>query len=143
MLTLFVSLIAILIIFPLLFKYTSKYKSGFLLFHIKCISIFNTSAYVHALEDLLGLPLSNSLGLNAVSSTLLQTVVVLGPCASSHNTHRTPFDGIDVVDSQSPDPVTPGSASLATAAAPPTLAAESEASDRYQGARAPVAATAS
>jgi hypothetical protein len=71
MLILFVSLIAILIIFPLLFKYVFKYKSGFLLFYIKCILIFNTSAYVHALKGLLGLSLSDSLGLNAVSSTLL------------------------------------------------------------------------
>ena len=98
MLILFVSLITILIIFSLLFKYIFKYKSGFLLFYIKCISIFNTSAYVHALEDLLGLPLSDSLGLNAVSSTLLQTVVVLGLCASSYNVYCTSFDGIDVVD---------------------------------------------
>jgi hypothetical protein len=71
MLILFVSLIAILIIFSLLFKYVFKYKSGFLLFYIKYILIFNTSAYVYVLEDLLGLPLSNSLGLNAVSFTLL------------------------------------------------------------------------
>jgi hypothetical protein len=71
MLILFISLIAILIIFPLLFKYISKYKSGFLLFYIKYILIFNTSAYIHALEDLLSLPLNNSLGLNAVSFTLL------------------------------------------------------------------------
>jgi hypothetical protein len=71
MLILFVSLIAILIIFPLLFKYAFKYKSGFLLFYIKYILIFNTSAYVYALEDLLSLPLNNSLGLNAVFSILL------------------------------------------------------------------------
>jgi hypothetical protein len=71
MLILFVSFITILIIFPLLFKYASKYKSRFLLFYIKYISIFNTFAYVHALENLLGLLLSDSLGLNAVSSTLL------------------------------------------------------------------------
>jgi hypothetical protein len=131
MLTLFVSLIAILIIFPLLFKYVFKYKSGFLLFHIKCILIFNTSAYVYVLEDLLSLPLNDSLGLNAVSSTLLQTVVMLNLYALSYNAHRTPFDGINVVDSQSPDLITLNSASLATAAAFSTLAAESEASDRY------------
>jgi hypothetical protein len=71
MLTLFVSFIAILIIFPLLFKYVFTYKSGFLLFHIKYILIFNISTYVHALENLLGLPLSDSLGLNTVSFTLL------------------------------------------------------------------------
>jgi hypothetical protein len=60
MLILFVSLIAILIIFPLLFKYVFKYKSGFLLFYIKYILIFNISAYVHALEDLLGLLLTTA-----------------------------------------------------------------------------------
>jgi hypothetical protein len=60
MLTLFVSLIIILIIFSLLFKYAFKYKSGFLLFYIKYILIFNTSAYVHALEDLLGLFLTTA-----------------------------------------------------------------------------------
>jgi hypothetical protein len=39
-----------------------------------------------------------------------------------YNAYYTPFDSIDVVDSQSLDPVTLGSASLVTAAAPPTLA---------------------
>jgi hypothetical protein len=77
MLILFVSLITILIIFFLLFKYVFKYKSGFLLFYIKYILIFNTSAYIHALKDLLSLLLNNSLSLNTVSSTLLQTIVVL------------------------------------------------------------------
>jgi hypothetical protein len=85
MLTLFVSLITTLIIFSLLFKYVFKYKSGFLLFYIKCILTFNTSAYIHALEDLLGLPLNNGLDLNVVSSTLLQTVVVLNLCSVSNN----------------------------------------------------------
>jgi hypothetical protein len=99
MLILFVSLITISIIFPLLFKYVSKYKSGFLLFYIKYILIFNTFAYVHALKDLLSLPLSNSLGLNAVSFTLLQTVIMLGLYASSYNTYHMPFNGINVVDS--------------------------------------------
>jgi hypothetical protein len=99
MLILFVSLIAILIIFPLLFKYAFKYKSRFLLFYIKYILIFNTFAYVHALEDFLGLPLSDSLGLNTVSSTLLQTVVVLGLCTLSYNTYYTPFNSINIVNS--------------------------------------------
>ena len=99
MLTLFISLIAILIIFPLLFEYIFKYKSGFLLFYIKYILIFNTFAYVHALENLLGLPLNNSLSLNAVSSTLLQTVVVLNLYILSYNTHYMSFDGINVVNS--------------------------------------------
>ena len=71
MLTLFVSLIAILIIFSLLFKYVFKPKSGFLLFYIKCILIINMSAYVYALEDLLSLSFSDSLSLNAVFFTLL------------------------------------------------------------------------
>jgi hypothetical protein len=95
------------------------------------IDIQYTCAYVHALEDLLSLPLSDGLDLNADSSTLLQTVVVLDLYALSYNAHCTPFDGIDVVVLQSPDLITSGSASLATAAAPSTLAAESEASDRY------------
>ena len=93
--------------------------------------IFNTSAYVYALEDFLGLPLNDSLNLNAVSSTLLQTVVVLNLCALSYIVYCMPFDSIDIIDSQSPDSVTLSSAFLATAAALSTLAPESEASDRY------------
>jgi hypothetical protein len=52
---------------------------------------------------------------------------VLNLYTSSYNAYCTPFDGIDVVDSQSPDLVTFGSAFLATAATLLTLAAESKA----------------